>query len=277
VNPRIPFTYGSTLVPVSWVTGLIKSEHRLPTLSKPEISEEDRAIAGHVAELIEDGSTLQFGIGGIPNALGAILEQRRDLGIHTEMINDTIMHLCQSGAVNGRLKSIWPGRTVGAFAFGSEDLYEFCHHNAGLEFHPASVVNDRDRIGRNTKMISINTAVEVDLTGQVCSESVGHRELSGVGGATDTHVGAQRSSGGKGIVALRSRNAKTDESKIVFELKPGAKVSISRNDIDTVVTEYGVAKLRGRTVAQRVREMVGIAHPDEREELLRQARGCGYL
>jgi len=146
-----------------------------------------------------------------------------------------------------------------------------------IEIHPASVVNDPIRIGRNHKMVSINTAVEIDLTGQCCSESVGHRELSGVGGATDTHIGAQRSAEGRGIIALRSTTADARESKIVFELKPGAKVSISRNDIDTVITEHGIAELKGQSVGERVRRLVAIAHPSFRDELLFKARGAAYL
>ncbi len=201
---------------------------------------------------------------------------KKDLGIHTEMVNDAMMDLYLKGVVTGACKTRWPGKIIASFVYGSEELYRFIDGNPTIELHPSSVVNDPWRIGLNHRQVSINTAVEVDLTGQVCSESVGHRELSGVGGASETHIGAQRSPGGRGIIALHSLTNR-GESKIVFELKPGAKVSISRNDIDTVVTEYGVARLKGRSVAERVRAMAAIAHPDFRDDLLALARKEQYL
>lgn len=277
MNPNIPVTSGATHVPISWVTHFVDSRATLPCLTRTAPDAVDRQIAGFIAELVQDGSTIQLGIGGIPNAVGDALTFRRDLGVHTEMINDTIMDLYLSGAVTGRRKTIWPGKIVGGFAYGSRALYDFIHANPAVELQPASVVNDPHRIGRNHRMISINTAVEVDITGQVCSESVGHAELSGVGGATDTHVGAQRSTGGRGIVALRATTKDSKGSKIVFELKPGAKVSISRNDVDTVVTEYGVAELSGRSVAERARTLIQIAAPQFRDELLASARRVGYV
>ncbi len=276
INPKMPVTSGATHVPISWVTAFVNSPRALPVLSRCEPDATDHQVAAHVAELVVDESTIQLGIGGIPNAIGSALEGRRDLGVHTEMINDTIMDLYLKGVVTGRKKSIWPGKIVGAFAYGSKELYSFIDAHPAIELQPASVVNDPYRIGRNHRMVSINTAVEIDLTGQVCSESIGHEELSGVGGAAETHIGAQRSDGGRGIVALRS-TAKDGSSKIVFELKPGAKVSISRNDIDTVVTEHGVATLAGRSVAERVRALVEIADPAAREKLLAQARAASYL
>jgi acyl-CoA hydrolase len=277
VNPQMPVTSGATLVPLTWVDHLIESDHPLPALERPSMSEEDHKIAHYVADLVENGSTIQLGIGSIPNAIGLALRSKKDLGVHTEMINDTMMDLYLEGVITGRKKTLWPGKILGAFAYGTKHLYQFLHDNPAIELQPASVVNDPYRIGRNYKMISINSAVEVDLTGQVCSESVGHNELSGVGGAFDTHVGAQRSEGGRGIIAMRSTAAGGKVSKIVFELAPGAKVSIGRNDIDTVVTEYGVAQLSGKSVAQRVKAMVAIAHPQFRDELLAQAKRFHYL
>jgi len=255
----------------------IENDHPLPTIPAPKVTAVDREIGALVADLIPDGATLQLGIGGIPNAIGEALGPKRDLGIHTEMINDTMMDLFQRGIVTGRKKSIWPGKIVGAFVYGTKALYDFVDGNPLVELHPASVINDPYRIGRNHKMFSINTAVEIDITGQVCSESVGHRELSGVGGASETHIGAQRSPGGRGIIALPSTTRDGSASKIVFTLQPGAKVSISRNDIDTVVTEYGVAKLSGRSTAQRVKALAAIAHPKFRDELLHNARTERYL
>ena len=285
VNRNVPVTSGATTIPISWVDHLIDYDHDLPTVPRPQITDLDRRIAGFVAELVPDRATLQLGIGAIPNAIGEALAGHRDLGIHTEMINDTIMDLCLKGVVTGRAKSIWPGKIVGSFVYGTRELYDFVDNNPAIDLQPSSVVNDPVRIGRNHRMVSINSAVEIDLTGQVCAESVGHTELSGVGGAFETHVGAQRSDGGRGIIAIHStspaRGAPGEpprlRSKIVFELKPGAKVSVSRNDVDTIVTEYGVAQLAGLSVAQRVRAMVSVAHPEFREMLLEQARGAGYL
>jgi acyl-CoA hydrolase len=237
----------------------------------------DKMIADFVADLVPNGSTLQLGIGSIPNAIGKALENKQDLGIHTEMMNDTMLDLYEKGVITGRYKTRWPRKMIAAFAYGTDALYRFIERNPLVEFHPASVVNDPYRIGMNHQMISINSAVEVDITGQVCSESLGHKELSGVGGASDTHVGAQRSVGGRGIIVIKSTTLRGDHSKIVFELNPGAKVSISRNDVDTIVTEYGVACLKGKTVSERVRQMIGIAHPKYRESLLHAAQKANYL
>lgn len=279
VNPRLPRTGGSTLVKASDVDVLIPYESEIPKVHHETPDATDREIAKHIAALIPDGATLQLGIGGIPNAVALQLTQKNDLGIHTEMINDAMAELFTLGVISGKHKTIWPEKMVGAFAFGSQKLYDFIDQNPMVELHPASVVNDPYRIGRNFRMISINTAVEIDLTGQVCSESVGHRELSGVGGATDTHIGAQRSPEGRGIIALRSQLIKNNaiKSKIVCELTPGAKVSISRNDLDTVVTEFGIAEMKGRSVEHRVRSMISIAHPDHRQDLEEAAKKCGYI
>ncbi len=276
VNPRLPSTAGATSVPISSVTAFVQAENELPVLGWEVPDALDRRIAAHVADLVSDHSTIQLGIGGIPNALAEALASKRDLGVHTEMINDTIMDLYLQGVVTGRYKSIWPGKIVGTFAYGTRKLYDFLDGHPAVELQPASVVNDPYRIGRNLKMISINTAVEIDLTGQVCSESVGHEELSGVGGAADTHVGAQRSKGGRGVIAMRSKT-KDGRSKIVFELLPGAKVSISRNDVDTVVTEHGTAALLGKSVSERVKAMIAVAAPEFRERLLAEARRVSYV
>ena len=276
VNPNIPMTFGSTVVPVSDVDFFIESDAALPAIHKAVSQDIDRTIASFIADLVPDEATLQLGIGSIPNAIGEALEGKRNLGIHTEMVNDTMMELYQKGIVTGKCKTKWPSRIVGSFIFGTQKLYDFAHRNPIIELHPASVVNDPYRLGKNHRMISINTAVEIDLTGQVCSESVGHRELSGVGGASETHIGAQRSPGGRGIVALHSVT-KDGQSKINVELKPGAKVSISRNDLDTVVTEYGVAHLKGHTVRERCLALISIAHPDFREQLREDGRRLGYI
>ena len=276
MNPQMPVTFGSTQVSLRDVDWFVESDHALPSIPKADICDIDRQIAAYVADLVEDGSTIQLGIGSIPNAVGEALVEKKDLGVHTEMINDTIRELYLKGVVTGARKTRWPGKIIGSFAFGLPELYQFIDRNPIVELHPASVVNDPWRLGKNYKQVSINTAVEVDLTGQVCSESVGHRELSGIGGASETHIGAQRSAGGKGIVALHSTTPR-GESKIVFELRPGAKVSISRNDIDIVITEFGVAKLKGKSVGERVKAMVEIAHPDFRDGLLSKAQKEHYI
>ena len=278
VNRNVPVSHGATRIPVEWVNHFISHDAELPSIGRPEPSPEDHKIAAYVAELIPHGATLQFGIGGIPNALGAALAKHKDLGVHTEMINDTLMDLHHQGAITGRMKTLWPGKIVGSFVYGTPELYRFIDHNPAVELQPSSIVNDPAVIGQNHLMFSVNTAVELDLTGQVCSESVGHIELSGVGGAHETHIGAQRSPGGRGIIAIRSAcEGPNASSKIVFELKPGAKVSVSRNDIDTVVTEYGIARLAGLSVSRRVKALVGIAHPKFRDELLRQAVKNNYI
>jgi acyl-CoA hydrolase len=277
INPQMPSTVGATTISTSDVTKFVMCDHELPSLSAASSSETDFQVAEFVCELVPDGATLQLGIGAIPNAIGKLLTKKTNLGIHTEMINDSMVDLYESGAVNNSCKSIWPGKIVGSFAYGGPKLYEFLDNNPLFEFHPSSVVNDPYRIGRNHKMISINTAVEIDLTGQVCSESIGHTELSGVGGASETHIGAQRSSEGRGIIAINSLSNGGKHSKIVFELKPGAKISISRNDIDTVVTEFGVARLKGKSVAERCKLMIGLAHPSYRDELMKQAIEYKYI
>lgn len=276
MNPQMPVSFGSTQVPLRDVDWFIENDHPLPSIPKGKISETDRQIAAYVADLVEDGSTIQLGIGSIPNAVGEALAGKRHLGVHTEMINDTIMQLYLQGVVTGARKTRWPGKIIGSFAYGTPELYQFIDRNPIVELHPASVVNDPWRLGKNYRQVSINSAVEIDLTGQTCSESVGHRELSGIGGASETHIGAQRSNGGRGIIAMHSTTEKR-ESKIVFTLKPGSKVSISRNDIDTVITEYGIARLKGKSVGERVKAMVAIAHPDFRDDLLSKARNEQYI
>lgn len=277
INPNMPVVYGDTFVPLEKVNLFLKTDCELPVILQEEEGPEDRQIAQYISELIPDGATLQLGIGGIPNAVGKYLSRKKDLGVHTELLTESMRILYEQGVITGGQKTLWPAKMVAAFVYGSRELYEFVRENPAVELHPASVINDPNRICRNRKMISINTAVEVDLTGQVCSESVGHRELSGVGGATDTHTGAQRSEGGRGIIALRSVTADGLTSKICFELKAGAKVSISRNDIDTVVTEFGIAELIGLSVAERAKALIRIAHPAFRDELLMNAQKNGYI
>ncbi|MFW7380859.1 MAG: acetyl-CoA hydrolase/transferase family protein [Oligoflexus sp.] len=277
INPHMPRTNGSTLVSLNEVNYFLEVDRDLPTIPRPAMSAIDHQIAEYVASLVPDEATIQLGIGSIPNAIGEALSQKRHLGVHTEMINDTMMDLYLKGVVTGKCKTRWPRKMIGAFAYGTKELYQFLDRNPVVELHPASVVNDSFRIGLNHRMLSVNSAVEIDLTGQVCSESLGHMELSGIGGANETHIGAQRCAEGRGIVALPSTTRDGLQSKIVFELRPGAKVSISRNDIDTVVTEHGIAQLKGKTVRERVLALIDLAAPQFREKLIFQARKEKYL
>lgn len=271
INENLPWTLGDTQVHISEVDYVV--EHHVPLLEIPivEPGEEERIIGNYVAEMIEDGATLQLGIGGIPNAIAQSLRNKKDLGIHTEMFTDGMVDLFEAGAITGCRKTLWKGKMVGTFALGTKKLYDFVDRNLGVEFQQGNIVNDPCVIGRNHKMISINTALQVDLTGQVCSEAIGNRHYSGTGGQADTHRGAQRSLGGKGIISLRSTAKGGQLSTIVAQLPAGAKVTLGRSDIDYVVTEHGVAHLKGRSVRDRVEAMVNIAHPDYRDELRAEA------
>jgi acyl-CoA hydrolase len=276
MNPLMPFTFGATLFPSNKIDFVIPQDAPPPSHDAATPEAEDLKIGEYVAELVNNGSTIQLGIGAIPNAIGQSLSSHKHLGVHTEMINDAIMNLTKQGVIDGSAKTIWGGKIIGAFAYGTRDLYQFMHKNPKIELHPASLINDRASIAKNYKMTSINTAIEIDLTGQVCSESIGHGEISGTGGASDTHVSAQFSPGGRGIIALRSTTRDQRRSKIVPSLADGAKVSIHRNDVDTIVTEYGIAELSGKNTSERVRSLIAIAHPKFRDELFFTAKKFGY-
>lgn len=277
VVENLPIVSGDTWVHVSEVHHFVESSGSLCEIRRSEPSERDLAIGRHVASLVPDEATIQLGIGRIPDAVALALRGKRDLGVHTELFTETMKDLFVAGALTGRRKTLFPRKMVASFILGSAELYQFVDGHPAIELMPSAFVNNPHWIGKNHRMHSINTAVEVDITGQVCSESVGHRELSGVGGATDTHIGAQRSPGGRGIIAIPSTTDDGAHSKIVFELKPGAKVSISRNDVDTIVTEHGFARLRGLAVAERVEKLIGLASPEFRDKLREQAKAVGYL
>jgi acyl-CoA hydrolase len=276
VNHQMPRTYGATQVHSSRVTHFIENSHDLPLCLNEAQDGIDEKIADFVSEFVKNGSTLQLGIGSIPNALGERLKDKRELGIHTELITDCIVTLYEHGVITGSHKKIWRDKIIGSFVYGSRRLYDFVDQNPAIELQPSSLVNNPTLIAKNDRAVSINSAIEIDLTGQICSESLGHREISGAGGASETHLGAQMSAGGRGIIAMRSQTKK-GTSKIVCSLTQGSKVTISRNDIDTVVTEYGVAHLRGKSVKDRVKSLIALAHPECRESLLSEAQECGYL
>jgi len=277
VNPNVPFANGNCHVHISQVSALIESEEPILEVALPKIGPVQEAIGKYVAEMIEDGSTLQIGYGGIPDAVVMQLTQKRDLGIHTEMIGDGIMTLLESGAVTNRKKTHFPGKMLATFALGSKKLYRFMHRNPMLEMHPVSFTNDPYIASQNDRLISINASMQVDLLGQCGSESIGDSPYSGTGGQVDFVRAANRSKGGKSFIVVPS-TAKSDTiSRIAPVLSPGTHVTTGKNDINYVVTEYGVAQLRGKSGKQRAKEMIAIAHPDFRHELTEAARQMRLL
>jgi 4-hydroxybutyrate CoA-transferase len=275
VNSHMPRTLGDCCLHVSEIDAFVESDRPLLELPSPPQTEVTRAIGQNVANLIENGSTLQMGIGAIPDAVLACLTQKQDLGVHTEMFSDGLLPLVEAGVVNGRRKTLYPHKIVASFCMGSRALYDFVDNNPSIEFHPTEVVNDPFVISQNEKMIAINAAIEVDLTGQVCADSIGERFYSGIGGQVDFLRGAARSKGGKPIIALPSTatlHDGTQVSRIVANLQPGAGIVTSRGDVHYVVTEWGVAFLHGKSVRERALALVEIAHPDFRDELRAAAR-----
>jgi acetyl-CoA hydrolase len=280
INERMPRTLGDSFIHVSKIDYAIPVDYPLAELSMGGVSELSKAIGCHVAALIEDGSTLQLGIGAIPDGVLSFLDEKRDLGIHTELFSDGVMDLVQRGVVTNEKKTLHPGKIVAGFMLGTQRLYDFVDDNPIIELHPTEYVNDPFVIAQNDKMISINSAIEVDLTGQVCADSIGTKFYSGVGGQMDFVYGASRSKGGKPIIALPSTVELRDGtrlSRIVATLKPGAGVTTSRNHVHYVATEHGVAFLYGKTIRQRARALIEIAHPEFREQLERQAHDLNYL
>jgi len=271
VNENLPRTYGDTQVHIRDIDFVVENTRKLPTLPTAEPTEKDKIIGQYIAELVDDGSTIQLGIGGIPNAAALFLKGKKDLGVHTEMICDSFVDLAEAGVITGHQKTLWKDKMIGAFALGSQRLYDWLDHNPGVEFQRGSVVNDPMIIAKNHKMVSINTTLQVDLFGQCVSEAIGHRQYSGCGGAVDTCIGAQRG-GGKSIVALYSTAKNDTISSLVAALAPGTPVSISRMDVDYVVTEYGVAHLRAANIRERVERLIGIAHPNFRDRLKDEAQ-----
>lgn len=277
VNPNVPFTYGHCHVHISNVTALIESEDPILEVGLPKIGPVQEAIGKYVADLIEDGSTLQIGYGGIPDAVVMQLTHKHDLGIHTEMIGDGILTLIESGAVNNRKKNYLPEKMVATFALGSKKLYQFMDRNPALEMHPVNYTNSPYLAGQNDRLISINASMQVDFLGQCGSESLGTLPFSGTGGQADFVRAANLSLGGKSFIVLPSTAKDGTVSRIVPTLTPGAAVTTSKNDVNYVVTEYGVAQLRGKTAKQRAQELIGIAHPNFRAELKDAAKALKIL
>lgn len=285
INPNYPRTFGDVEIHYSEIDYFIEADYPVPALPDVEPNEKDKKIGAYIAELIHDGDTLQLGIGGIPNAVAYALKDKKDLGIHTEMMTSGMVELIEAGAVTGKKKTLHKGKHVATFALGNKKLYDFIDNNPSVMILNGKYVNDPAVIGLNDNMVSINTAMEVDLSGQVCSESIGHIQFSGTGGQADTAIGAQNAKNGRSFIALYStamvRNPETGEkeekSKIVPLLKRGAIVTLSRNDVDMVVTEYGIAHLRGTNVKERIERLIAIAHPDFRDEIMKEAHEIGLI
>jgi len=273
VNPSMPRTNGHSFVHISDIDAWLEQKQDLPEI-KPHCKEDPviDKIGHYVSMLVEDESTLQIGIGKIPVAVTRYLKNHKDLGIHTEMISDEIMHLINAGVINNRKKTFHRGKTIASLGIGSQNLYEFVDRNPHVEFFPSEHVNSPLNIARNEKMVSINSAIEVDLTGQVVADSIGYNFYSGIGGQVDFIRGAAMSKGGKPIIALPSTAKNGTISRIVPYITEGGGVVTSRGDVHYIVTEYGIASLRGKSMRERALEMISIAHPDFREQLLQEVR-----
>jgi acyl-CoA hydrolase len=277
VNPNVPFAHGNCHVHVSRVSALVERSDPVFEVGLAKIGPVQQAIGQYVAELVDDGSTLQIGYGSIPDAVVAQLTGKRELGIHSEMIGDGILQLVECGAVTNRRKNYLPGRMVATFALGSARLYRFMHRNPAVEIHPADFTNDPLLASRNDNLVAINGALQVDLLGQCGSESLGPSPYSGTGGQADFVRAANRSHGGKAIIVLPSTARNGAISRIVPTLTAGTHVTTSKNDVNYVVTEYGVAQLRGKPAKRRAQELIAIAHPGFRAELTEQARRLKML
>ncbi len=272
INKNVPRVHGDGFIHVDDIDFAIETETPMHSVQPKVLSDEEKLIGKHIAGLIEDGSTLQMGIGGVPDAVLAELGGHKNLGIHTEMFSDGILPLVEKGVINGSKKKVLPGKLVSCFAVGSQKLYDFVDDNPIVEFKEASFTNDTVNIRANPKVVAINSAIELDLTGQVCADSIGTYQYSGVGGQMDFIRGAALSKGGKPIIALTSTTRK-GESKISPFLKPGASVTTTRAHVHWVVTEYGAVDLFGKDLVQRAKLLTSIAHPDHRETLTAAYRG----
>ena len=277
VNPNMPRTLGDSFIHVNKIDYFVEVDYPLPEIPPQPPSPLQDQIAGHIAELIPNGATLQMGIGGIPDAVLRRLTDHQNLGIHTELFSDGVMDMIERGVITNAMKSIHPGKVVSGFVLGTEKLYKYIHDNPIFEMHPTEYVNDPFVIAQNDRMISINSAIEVDITGQVCADSIGPRLYSGVGGQLDFVRGAARSKEGKTFIALPSTARGGSLTRIVPQLKQGAGVVTTRNDVHYIGTEFGVVDLWGRSISERVHALVSISHPDFRDELLEYAREQNYI
>lgn len=270
VNTKMPRTLGDTLIHVNEIDYFIPSDSDLLVMEKPSIGQVEEAIGKNIASLVEDGACLQLGMGAIPNAIMGFLTEKNDLGIHTELISDGSMELMQLGVINGKRKTLHKGKAIATFASGTTALYEWLHENPIVEFHPVDYVNNAHVISQNDRMFSVNSALAVDMQGQVCAETINAKQFSGIGGQMDFVRGATWAKDGKSVIAMPATAKNGTISRIVATFNPGDAVSTPRNDVDYVVTEFGVAHLRGQNIVERARRLIEIAHPDFRAELREQ-------
>ncbi|OGL40750.1 MAG: 4-hydroxybutyrate CoA-transferase [Candidatus Schekmanbacteria bacterium GWA2_38_9] len=277
VNDQMPRVFGDSFIHVRKLTAVVESSEPILTLLKGESSEVHRKIGSHIADLIEDGSTLQMGIGGIPDAVLSFLGNKKDLGIHTEMFSDGIIELVEKSVINNEKKTLHPGKIISSFLMGSKNLYDFVDNNPIVELHPSDYTNDPFIITQNNKMVAINSAIQIDITGQVCADTIGTKQFSGIGGQVDFIRGAARSEGGKPIIALPSTAKNGKISRIVPRFDTGTAVVTSRGDVHWVVTEYGAANLHGKSLRERAKALISIAHPDFRDLLKKEAMERKYL
>jgi 4-hydroxybutyrate CoA-transferase len=277
VNEKMPRVLGDSFIHVSRIHKIVEISEDLPELEKKPFSEVERKIGHHIAELIEDGSTLQLGIGGIPDAVLSALKGRKDLGIHTEMVSDGVMEAIEEGIITGARKTFHPNKVILTFLLGSQRLYEYVDNNPVFEAHPTDYTNHPFNVSQNDNMVAINSAIEVDITGQVCSDSIGSYIYSGFGGQVDFIRGAAHSRGGKPIIAFPSVAKGGEISRIVPFLKKGAGVVTTRADVMYVLTEYGCAYLHGKNLQERTRALINIAHPKFRSELIKEAKARSLL
>jgi 4-hydroxybutyrate CoA-transferase len=267
VNGRMPRTFGDSLIHISEIDYIVEASEQILQINPPKITEIERAIGENCAKLVEDGSTLQLGIGAIPDAVLMFLKDKKDLGIHSEMISDGVLDLIEAGVITNKMKSIHKGKIVVTFLMGTQRLYDFIDNNPMIEMYPVDYVNNPMVVAKNYKMVCINSCIQVDLMGQVCAESIGLRQFSGVGGQVDFGRGASMGENGKSIIAMPSTAAHGKVSRIVSLLDEGAAVTTSRNDVHYIVTEYGIANLKGKSLKERARALISIAHPDFRSAL----------
>lgn len=277
INENMPRVFGTHILHISQVTALCESNYEIPELKSAPLSENDIKMGEMIAERIPNGATVQFGIGGIPNAVGKCLLDKKDLGIHTEMFVDSMVDLIETGAVTNSKKALNKGKTISAFCWGTKKMYDFLNDNVSVELHPVDYVNNPYTIGQFQDFISVNSCVEIDFLGQVCAESLGYKNFSGTGGQLDFVRGCGLSKGGKSFIAINSTAKGGTISKIKPTLTPGSAVTTGKNDVDYIVTEFGVVQLKGKTAGQRAKALISIAHPSFREELTAEAKKMNLL
>jgi itaconate CoA-transferase len=277
VNEHMPRVHGQSFVHVSEVDAIVENHRLLQALPMPPMRAEDEAIGGTIAELVPDGATVQLGIGGVPNAVAQYLANKKNIGIHSEMFVDSMVDLIENGVATGAKKTFHPNKAVFTFAAGSQRMYEFLDDNPHCEAYPVSYTNDPANIAKNNELISVNATIEVDLTGQCCSESMGYQQFSGTGGQADFARGAFNSPGGKSFIAFYSTARGGEVSRVVPMLTPGAAVTTPRQEVHYLVSEYGCALIKGKSVPERAKAIIGLAHPKYRDWLKEEAQKLGYL